>query len=191
MFVIFTIISWWVTYRWIWNSHWWIFRNIDQWIMNNSIDIYVHVECQNYKYSKAQNIHKWSWYIIVIYLVNTKEYTRTVKDHQLMRKASTDKHQLMRKASTDKHQLMRNASTDKHQLMKNASTDKHQLMKIASTDNHQLMNKASMDKDLSIDMLNSMLSIDTNRSIWRQNDRESNVQSGADMAAESEFFWLW
>ena len=53
----------------------------------------------------------------------------------------------------------------KHQLMKKASTDKHQLMKKASTDKHQLMNKASMDKDLSMDMLNSKLSIDNNRSI--------------------------
>ena len=52
---------------------------------------------------------------------------------------------------------------------------------------HQLMNKASTDKDMSMDMPNSKLSIDTNRSIKRQNDRESNVQSGADMAAESKF----
>ena len=50
------------------------------------------------------------------------------------------------------------------------------------------MGKASTDKDLSMDLcLTYKLSIDTNRSIWRQNDRESNVQSGADMATESKF----
>ena len=60
-------------------------------------------------------------------------------------------------------------------------------MRKASMDKHQLMGKASTDKDMSMDMLNNKLSIDTNRSIRRQNDRESNVQSGADMAVESEF----
>ena len=49
------------------------------------------------------------------------------------------------------------------------------------------MGKASTDKDMLMDMLNSKLSIDNNMSIWTQNDRESNVQSGADTAAESEF----
>ena len=49
------------------------------------------------------------------------------------------------------------------------------------------MNKASTNKDMSMDMPNNKLSIDTNMSILRQNDIESNVQSGADMAAESEF----
>ena len=49
------------------------------------------------------------------------------------------------------------------------------------------MNKFSTDKDLSMDILNSKLSIDNKRSIRRQYDRESKVQSGADMAAESEF----
>ena len=44
-------------------------------------------------------------------------------------------------------------------------TDKCQLMKNVSMDKHQLMNKTSMDKDLSMDMLNNNLSIDTNRSI--------------------------
>ena len=48
------------------------------------------------------------------------------------------------------------------------------------------MGKASTDKDMSMDMLNNKLSIDINRSIRRQNDRESNVQSGADMETESE-----
>ena len=97
------------------------------------------------------------------------------------------KHQFMGEASTDKHQLMKKASTDKHQLMKKASMDKNQLMRKASTDKHQLMNKALTDKDMSMDMLNNKLSIDNNRSIRRQNDRESKVQSGADMVAESEF----
>ena len=82
---------------------------------------------------------------------------------------------------------MKKASTDKHHLMKKASTYKYQLMKKASMDKHQLIGKASIDKDMSMDMLNIILSIDTNRSIWRKNDRESNVQSGEDMAAESEF----
>ena len=60
-------------------------------------------------------------------------------------------------------------------------------MRKASTDKHQLMGKASTSKDMSMDMLYKKLSIDTNRSIKRQNDRESNMQSGADMATESEF----
>ena len=40
---------------------------------------------------------------------------------------------------------------------------------------------------MSMDILHIKLSIDINRSIRRQNDRESNIQSGANMAAESEF----
>ena len=60
-------------------------------------------------------------------------------------------------------------------------------MRKVSMDKHQLMGKASTDKDLSMDMLNIKLSIDINRSIRRQNDIESNVHSGADMAAESKF----
>ena len=65
--------------------------------------------------------------------------------------------------------------------------DKHQLMRKVSTDKHQLMGKVSTDKDLLMDMLNNKLSSDINRSIRRQNDIESNVQSGVDMATKSEF----
>ena len=132
-------------------------------------------------------MHKWSWYIIVIYLANTKECTRNYQEHQLMDKDSMDKHQLMRKSSTDKHQLMSKASMDKHQLMRKVSMDNHPLMRKALTDKHQFMQKASMDKDPSMDMLNNKLSIDNNRSRWGHVYRESNVHSGADMAAASEF----
>ena len=59
-------------------------------------------------------------------------------------------------------------------------------MSEASMDKHLLISKASTEKDMLMDILNSKLSIDINRSIRRQNDRESNVQSGVDMAAKSE-----
>ena len=48
------------------------------------------------------------------------------------------------------------------------------------------MDKSLNGYDMSMDMLNNKLSIDNHRSIRRQNDRESNVQNGANMAANLE-----
>ena len=38
-----------------------------------------------------------------------------------------------------------------------------------------------------MDMPNRKLSLDNNKSMWKQNDRESKLQSGADMGGGSDF----
>ena len=67
----------------------------------------------NYKYPKAQNRHTWSWYIIVIYFVNTKECNRNFQDISWWVKASMNEDiSWWVKASMDEDQLMNKPSSD-------------------------------------------------------------------------------
>ena len=69
--------------------------------MNNGINRYVHVECQIVNILRHRTDINEVDTFIAIYLVNTKECTKSCHKHQLIRKASTDK------TSVDKESINR------------------------------------------------------------------------------------